>query len=66
MKRQLKYDYERLKSLSNKIFSTEEHATTHLFCPYVFTADALHYSMPPKRGCRVSLQLQHEKRKVAT
>ena len=53
--KQLKYDYENLKSLSNKMFSTEDHTTTCLLYPYIFAEDALHYSIPPKRGCIVSL-----------
>ena len=61
--KQLKYDYEKLKSLTRKKFSTEEHEITCLLCHYVFPVDTLHFPMPLKRGCRVSLQLQFENEK---
>ena len=56
--KQFKYYYENFKSLSNKKFFTGEHATTCFLFPYVFPVDALHCSTQPKRGCRVSLELQ--------
>ena len=40
--KQLKHDYEKLKTLNNKTIYTEEHATTCLFYPYVSPADTLH------------------------
>ena len=59
----LKHNHEKLKSLKHKILSNGEHVTTCLLCPYVFPVEACHYSMPPKKGCRISFQLNFEKRR---
>ena len=59
----MKNNCEKLKSLNDKTLSNEEHATTSLLSPHIFPAETLYCSTLPKKGFRVSLQLQFEKRR---
>ena len=54
---ELKYFYD----YKMKFYSSPEHACTSMLKAVIFPADMYHASVPPKKGARLSLQLQIER-----
>ena len=63
--KELKRNSEKIKSLKEKTLSNEEHVTDWILRHHAFHAEAFNSSMLPKKGRRVSSQLQFEKRRGA-